>query len=52
MKSGIEGPIDVIKTPSQIRAEPYKLPTGFKWVDIDLTDEKDVWSLSTCIHLD
>lgn len=42
-----EGPIDEIKTPDMIRQEPYKLPNGFKWVDIDLYNEADVfWSLS------
>lgn len=39
---GQEGPIDAIKTPDEIRAEPYRLPPGFQWVDIDVNDEKDV----------
>ena len=51
-QKGEEGPIDEIKTPDEIRAEPYKLPTGFKWVDIELNDEKDVCPHSLFIHLD
>ncbi|KAK8801663.1 hypothetical protein WA588_005949 [Blastocystis sp. NMH] len=39
---GQEGPIDAIKTPDEIRAEPYRLPPGFQWVDIDVNDEKDI----------
>lgn len=48
-QKGEEGPIDEIKTPDEIRAEPYKLPTGFKWVDIELNDEKDIHDVYTLL---
>ncbi|RHY84780.1 hypothetical protein DYB37_007848 [Aphanomyces astaci] len=41
-------PIDSIKTVDDVRATPLKLPTGFGWCDLDLTDAtetKEVYDL-------
>lgn len=40
----MEGPIDAVKTPDDIKATPYKLPPSFMWSDIDIMDEKDATS--------
>lgn len=39
---GEEGPIDVIKTPAEIRDTPYKLPPSFAWCELDLTNDDEV----------
>lgn len=33
------GPIDPIKTPSDVRQTPYNMPPGFEWTDLDLSQE-------------
>ncbi|ETV68154.1 hypothetical protein H257_15884 [Aphanomyces astaci] len=41
-------PIDSIKTVDDVRATPFKLPAGFGWYDLDLTDgteTKEVYDL-------
>lgn len=30
------GPIDAVKSPADVRQEPYKLPEGFTWSDVDI----------------
>lgn len=32
----------MIKTPEEIREQPYKLPSGFVWSDIDIANDSDV----------
>jgi N-myristoyl transferase len=32
------GPIELDKSPSEIRAEPYSLPPGFQWDTLNLDD--------------
>ena len=51
-KDGVEGPIDRIKTPDDVPANPYKLPTGFAWTDIDIFDEQDVGAFAVVFRLD
>lgn len=36
------GPIDVPKTVDDIPSEPYGLPKGFKWVEIDVHNPKEI----------
>lgn len=36
------GPVDPLKTPDDVPAEPYPLPRGFHWSDMDVTDEKQL----------
>jgi len=33
-----EGPILENKTPEEIRADPYNMPPGFEWSDVDMND--------------
>lgn len=35
-----EGPIVPDKTPDEIRAEPYNMPGGFVWSDVDINDKE------------
>lgn len=46
------GPIDKPKTVQDVQQEPYKLPTGFEWSDMNVDDEKEVRnpSKSTTFH--
>jgi hypothetical protein len=32
-------PIDAVKTVADVQAEPYKLPEGFYWADVDINDD-------------
>ncbi len=44
------GPIDDIKTPDQVRQEPYALPKGFEWVTMNVLDAahvKEIYELLT-----
>ncbi|KCV72722.1 hypothetical protein H696_00300 [Fonticula alba] len=34
------GPIEADKTPEEIRPEPYKLPAGFQWSDVDMSNDE------------
>ncbi len=34
-----EGPIVPDKTPEELRAEPYNMPSGFEWSDVDITKQ-------------
>ncbi|KAJ0411799.1 hypothetical protein ATCC90586_002952 [Pythium insidiosum] len=36
------GAIDAPKTVADVRAEPYAMPAGFVWTDMDLTDDAQV----------
>ena len=46
---GEEGPIDVVKTPEEIRATPYKLPPSFEWYDIDIMNDTEAEELYTLL---
>lgn len=48
---GEEGPIDVVKTPEEIRATPYKLPPSFEWYDIDIMNDTEVGSIRAFLWL-
>jgi glycylpeptide N-tetradecanoyltransferase len=44
------GPIDEPKTPAQVRQEPYNMPPGFQWCELDLTaaeEAQEVYDLLT-----
>ena len=36
------GPIDDVKTVDDVPAEPYPLPSAFKWVSMDVTNDKEL----------
>jgi len=42
MKVEDSGPIDALKKPEEIRAEPLGLPAGFEWSTIDVLDDAQV----------
>lgn len=46
MDDSVNTHIDPDLDPSQIRAEPYTLPAGFEWKDVDVNDVKQ---LQVCI---
>lgn len=35
------GPIESGKMPADVRQEPYNLPAGFMWCEVDMTDEQE-----------
>lgn len=37
-----EGPIDPVKTPSEVKQEPGALPSGFVWSQIDIMNDEQV----------
>lgn len=39
------GPIDALKKPEEIRAEPLALPNGFEWCTMDVKDDAQVRGL-------
>jgi len=39
------GPIDPIKTPAEVRDEPYSLPDAFKWHTCDTNDESEIMDI-------
>jgi len=34
----LDKPIDKIKTVAEVKQEPYNLPAGYSWADIDISD--------------
>ena len=43
-------PIDVVKTVADVKQEPYTLPAGYYWSDVDINDDaqaKEVYDLLT-----
>ena len=43
-------PIDAEKTVADVRPEPYTLPTGYYWADVDISDRvqaEEVYQLLT-----
>jgi glycylpeptide N-tetradecanoyltransferase len=43
-------PIDVPKTVADVKQEPYTLPAGYYWSDVDINDDaqaKEVYDLLT-----
>ncbi len=43
------GPIDTLKTPDDVRKEPYPLPKGFGWCVVDLNDPAQLKSTYTLL---
>ena len=46
-----EGPIIPNKDPSEIRAEPYSMPTGFHWSNVDMSNPTMAQELYTLLSL-
>eukprot|EP00741_Cyanophora_paradoxa_P024458 tig00022075_g23615.t1 len=45
------GPIEPDKNPeTEIRADPYPLPEGFEWVDVDIDDETQIGEVYTLLN--
>lgn len=44
------GPIDPIKTPSDVRQMPYNMPPGFEWTDLDLSQENQRQEVYTLLN--
>jgi glycylpeptide N-tetradecanoyltransferase len=40
------GPIDENTDLDKVKDDPYKLPTGFSWVDVDIFNKKDLTTVS------
>jgi hypothetical protein len=43
-------PIDVVKTVADVKPDPYTLPAGYYWSDVDINDPaqaKEVYDLLT-----
>lgn len=34
-----DGPIDVVKTPADVKQDPYNLPANFEWCECDMNDD-------------
>lgn len=51
MKVEESGPIDALKKPEEIRAEPLGLPAGYEWSTIDVLDEAQVRALRLVFYL-
>jgi glycylpeptide N-tetradecanoyltransferase len=46
----MDKPIDKIKTVAEVKKDPYNLPPGFVWADVDINDKeqaKEVYELLT-----
>jgi len=43
------GPIDEVKTPDDVRAEPYPLPGSFEWCTCDVDDEAEISEIYTLL---
>lgn len=41
----------MIKTPEEIREQPYNLPSGFMWSDMDIANDDDVVVLHSILCL-
>lgn len=51
-EAGIDGhAIDEIKTVEQIKQEPYKLPGGFEWCTLDVTEEAQLNELYDLLNM-
>lgn len=44
------GPIDPVKTPADVRDEPYALPEAFEWHAVDVFDEKEAKEIYTLLN--
>lgn len=44
-----DSPIDVEKTPDDVQAEPYTLPAGYFWSDVDINDPKQAEEVYTLL---
>ena len=44
-----EGPIVEDKSPEEIRAEPYNMPGGFEWSNLDVTNDEQRQELYTLL---
>ena len=36
------GPIDVFKKPADVKQEPYNLPAGFEWTNVNFKNQEDL----------
>lgn len=43
------GPVDRIKTVEEVKQEPYNMPAGFDWCNIDVTDPEQLQELYTLL---
>eukprot|EP00889_Picochlorum_renovo_P002082 jgi/Picre1/29112/NNA_004505.t1 len=51
----VEGPIDDPKTVSDVRQDPYSLPSSFEWCDCDVQDEgvlKEIYELLSAHYVE
>jgi len=46
---GVNEPIEANKPVSEIKPEPFSLPDGFVWVDVDLSSETELMELYTLL---
>jgi len=46
----VSGPIDAPKTVADVRAEPYQLPEGFRWITLDVQDEAQRGAFLRCMQ--
>ena len=47
---GSGGPVHPLKTPDDISPDPLKLPTGFEWVSIDVTQDDQIDEIYTLLY--
>jgi glycylpeptide N-tetradecanoyltransferase len=45
------GPIDTDNDVEKERKEPYKLPTGFTWYDVDINSDSDLTMVNLYINI-
>lgn len=43
------GPLDNIKTPEDVRSDPYPLPAQFEWCTCDVNDAKELQEIYTLL---
>ncbi|CAE7365427.1 Nmt1 [Symbiodinium natans] len=43
------GPLDVVKTPDDVRADPYPLPAQFEWCTCDVDSETEILEVYTLL---
>jgi len=41
------GPIDVFKKPADVLQEPYKLPAGFEWTNVNFKNQDELDQVCT-----
>lgn len=43
------GPIDVFKKPADVKQEPYNLPAGFEWTNVNFKNQEDLDQVYTLL---